>query len=195
MNPIQEFFDSRARDWDSSCPHDHRKIETLLSLVPPPEGGKVLDAACGTGVLLPHLLARKPKELWGVDLSPNMIERAAEKYTDPRLTLRACDLFDFSEGEFDEIILYSAYPHFQDRPRLVRHLARLLKPGGRLLIAHSEGREVINGRHSGAASAISWPLQNVWTEREALLPCFTVDLCVDTPSYFLLSGVTGSSHL
>ena len=46
MNPIQEFFDSRARDWDTSCPHDHRKIETLLSLVPPPEGGKVLDAAC-----------------------------------------------------------------------------------------------------------------------------------------------------
>ena len=39
------------------------------------------------------------------------------------------------------------FPHFDDKPRAIAHLAKKLKPGGLLSILHSASKEKINGVH------------------------------------------------
>lgn len=51
------------------------------------------------------------------------------------------------DASFDEVICNSAFPHFPDKLRAAREMARVLKPGGRLVVCHPESREKINNLH------------------------------------------------
>lgn len=162
----------------------------IVSAAQIPQGGRVLDLACGTGVLFDEILSRGPAELVGVDLSDAMIARAREKFHDPRLRLIAADFFSFEETGFDAVTIYSAYPHFPDKERLLRHVWDCLNPGGRILVAHSDSREQINRRHSGGerVKAVSVSLVGAWEEAQAFEPFFSVDILADTPEFYLISG-------
>ena len=134
------------------------------------------------------MLTRKPASVTGEDLSPNMIAQARQKYHDPRLQMLASDLFDVEETGFDTAIIYSAYPHFPDKQRLAQKVRAMLAPGGRFLIAHSESRQTINGRHGGSASPISTPLRPAREEAAAWEPLFQIDMVADTPDLYFISG-------
>lgn len=186
----RRFFDALAPGWDARCQHDPRKVAAIVTLAGVPAGGRVLDIACGTGVLEPALLECAPREILAVDLSPAMIAEARRKLSDPRVRFAACDLFELAETGFDTAVAYSAYPHFPDKARFAAHVAGLLRPGGRLLIAHSQGRAAINAHHeSGAAREVSVGLRPAREEAEALRPYFSLDIVADTPEIYVLSGV------
>ncbi len=187
---IRTFFDRCADMWDGRCRHDPEKIAAIVTLAGVRPGGRVADIACGTGVLFPEILSRDPELLLGVDLSGKMIEKARSKFTDPRLRLAAADFFDVDEGGFDAVLLYSAYPHFPDKARLAAHMASMLKPGGRFLVAHGESREAINGCHSGGqVSPLSWKLHGAREEAENFSALFTIDMLADTKDIYFFSGI------
>lgn len=191
MQTIEEtraYFDERAEIWDSICRHDPEKIAAIVTLGGLLPGARVLDIACGTGVLFGELLQREPKEILGVDLSGRMLQMAAKKYDDPRLRLRAGDVLTLQESGFDCAFLYSAYPHFPDKRALTGHVAGLLKTGGRLIIAHSESRQTINARHAGSAQAVSECLGPASIEAQALFDFFAVDILIDTPQMYVIAG-------
>lgn len=185
----KRFFDERAADWDVQAKHDAQKLELIVHLCGLRPGLRILDVACGTGVLFPWLLAAEPQAVVGLDLSAGMIAVARGKFTDARLTLLAQDVFDYAETGFDLITLYSAYPHFADKAALAAHLAGRLKPGGRLMLAHSEARTIINGRHSGAAVRdVSAELKPALAEMAVFAPHFNIDTVVDTDACYIISG-------
>ncbi|MDL2273865.1 class I SAM-dependent methyltransferase [Oscillospiraceae bacterium OttesenSCG-928-G22] len=186
---MRAFFDERAATWDTTVRHDAEKIMTIISLAGPLEGKTVLDAACGTGVLVPHLLSAGAARIVSLDLSPNMIEAAKQNYSDPRVRFVAGDLFDCSECGFDTVFLYSAYPHFLKKEKLFAHIRSLLAPSGRFVIAHSNSRMCINGGHSGKASDISTPLLPVGEEAARIAPWFDIDIQIDTDRLYVLSGI------
>lgn len=187
---IKEFFNRCAPTWDDSCRQDSQKMNAIVSLAGVGTGSRVADVACGTGVLFPEILSRKPELLLGIDLSDGMIQKARSKFSSPRLRLVASDLFDVRESGFDTVILYNAYPHFPDKIRLARHLAAMLKPGGKFVVAHGEGKDAINSHHRGpAVSRISWELRPVGEEAAKFTDDFKIDRMVDTDSLYLFSGV------
>ena len=97
---------------------------------------------------------------------------------------------ELSDGEFDLAVVYSAFPHFENRGSLIRQLHHLLLPGGRVMICHSQGRSEINALHQGRAPGLSMPLPAAQTLAHTLAPCFDVDLAVDTPALYAVSGVS-----
>ncbi|MCL2496280.1 MAG: class I SAM-dependent methyltransferase [Clostridiales bacterium] len=189
LQQTRQFFDDLAPNWDSITYHDARKLKLIVDICGPAPGGRLLDIGCGTGVMIGELLEREPRELVAVDISPRMIEQAAQKHHDARLKLVAGDFFTLEESGFDMALLYSVYPHFPHKYRLAHRLAEMLRQGGRFMVAHSEARDTINSRHQGGlAESLSQPLEPAWQEARIWQKYFFIDILADTEQFYLLSG-------
>lgn len=185
------FFDARALHWDDT----HRSISPSRSqavrLAVRERGAAILDIGCGTGVLFPELLAREPSTLVGVDISSGMAARAREKFDHvSELRVLCMDILAFEETGFDCAIIYNAYPHFPDKERLIGHVASLLRPGGRLTVAHSRGREQINRCHANIPAGVAVELRPACEESIQWQPWFHVDVQIDTADLYIISGTT-----
>ena len=157
---VIDFFDRLAPTWDRGMIHDDKKISAILANAGVKEGVSVLDTACGTGVLIPDYFKAGAAHVVAIDFSPEMIRTARPKFTEllssDRLELVCGDVEEyFPDSRFDCILVYNAFPHFQDGDRLVSHLSGLLAPGGTLSIAHGTSRDAINSHHSGTAVKVS----------------------------------------
>ncbi len=150
------FFDRLAPQWDADMIRHDDIIGTILDGAQAGPGKRILDVACGTGVLFPDYLARDVANLTAVDISPEMVRIAAGKYDDPRVQVCCGDVetMDFDE-KFDCIVIYNAFPHFPEPARLIETLSRLLNPGGTLTVAHGMSRAAIDRHHEGRASKVS----------------------------------------
>lgn len=144
----REFFNSLAYKWDEMCYHDDKKIRKILELSGVEKGSKILDIGTGTGILISYLLEKSPAKLVGVDISENMIEVARKKYKNEDVKFVVSDIMNFNEDKYDYIFIYSAYPHFKNKENLFEHLYKLLNENGKVIIAHSQGRDEINHVHS-----------------------------------------------
>jgi len=101
-----------------------------------PEGAAVLDVGTGPGVLLVELARRRPDlRLTGVDLSADMIAFAGRNLGG-RGEVRVGDVADlpFEDGSFDLIVSSLSLHHWESPSDAVPELARVLRPGGRVLI-------------------------------------------------------------
>jgi len=102
----------------------------FMDLVPPEAAGPVLDAGCGTGILLEELTGRF-EEVYGVDLSPDMLARV--KVASPRLKeVRVGDIeaTGFPDGFFGTVMCRGSLHHAASREGAFREMARVLRPGG-----------------------------------------------------------------
>lgn len=169
------FFNERAGGWDAGMVRSDEKIGRILDNAGVKEGSRVLDVACGTGVIIGDYLRRNVKSVTAVDISPEMIRIAREKYPQENVRFVCGDAENIELGEgFDAIVIYNAFPHFPDPETLIAHLAALLVPGGRLTVAHGSSRAAIDAHHHGAASHVS----NGLMEADALAAIFAKHLRV-----------------
>lgn len=189
---IRSFFDQIAPAWDTHRPPDAARVERILDLADIAPDVTVLDVACGTGVLFPYYLGRGVSHITGVDLSENMLARAGEKYPDPRITLVCGDAETLPLGLHDRCVVFNAFPHFPEPEAILNALCAALSAGGRLTIAHGEGRAAINARHGGSAQSVSRVLMPA-AELAGLFPAaLRVDAVLDTDELYLVSGVRGA---
>ena len=153
---VVAFFDRLAPGWDAEMVRNEGIISTILDNAGVSEGTKVLDVACGTGVLIPDYLKRNVASVTGIDISPKMVELARAKFPQEQVTILCGDVEATAfEDPFDCVVVYNAFPHFPDPDRLIRKLSSLLKTGGTLTVAHGMSREKIDAHHHGAASHVS----------------------------------------
>jgi ubiquinone/menaquinone biosynthesis C-methylase UbiE len=100
---------------------------------------RVLDVGCGTGYMLRLLAARYPQaaELAGIDAAPSMIETAEQSADDGRLrfTVGVAERLPFPDHAFDLVVSTTSFDHWTDQPAGVRECARVLAPGGHLVLA------------------------------------------------------------
>jgi demethylmenaquinone methyltransferase/2-methoxy-6-polyprenyl-1,4-benzoquinol methylase len=103
-------------------------------------GDSVLDVCCGTGDLSFELAGRVAPggHVVGCDFSEPMLDLAREKAADRGVPVRfewadALEL-PYDEGRFDAVTVGFGVRNFADRDRGLREMARVLKPGGRLVI-------------------------------------------------------------
>lgn len=150
------FFDERAAGWDRTLLHNDEVISAILDNANVRKDCDVLDVGCGTGVLIPDYLSRQAGSVTAVDISPEMLRMAAAKFPHGNVRFLCADAENAEfDREFDCIVIYNAFPHFEDPDRLIRSLSRFLKPGGTLSVAHGMSRAAIDAHHSGAAEKVS----------------------------------------
>ena len=150
------FFDRLAPQWDADMiRHDHI-IDQILDNAGVTAGKRVLDVACGTGVLIPDYLKRNVASVTGVDISAEMVKIAQEKFPQENVTILCADVEEAPlEPVYDCIMVYNAFPHFPEPMQLIRTLSGLLAPGGTLTVAHGMSRAKIDNHHEGTASKVS----------------------------------------
>lgn len=172
---VIDFFDQAAAGWDAQLVRNEAVIGQILDNAGIRPGVSVLDVACGTGVLIPDYLKRGAAQITAIDIAPEMVRIAREKFPQENVRFVCGDAETAPLGEgFDAIVIYNAFPHFPDPERLVARLAALLAPGGRLTVAHGSSRADIDAHHHGAASRVS----NGLMEAEALAAIFARHLRV-----------------
>lgn len=105
--------------------------------------GDVLDVACGTGENFPFLSSAGT--VTAVDLSPGMLERARHRAAglgrDIDLRQMSAQALGFPDGSFDTVTTAMATCTFPDPVAALREMARVTRPGGRmLLLEHGRSR-------------------------------------------------------
>lgn len=184
---IISFFDSSAGSWDEELIRNDKVIEKILDNCGIDKDVCVLDVACGTGVLFPDYIKREAV-VTGIDISPQMVKIAKEKFPDVNVICGDVEETDLNE-KFDAVMVYNAFPHFPDPERLVEKLSKLLRKGGRLSVAHGMSREDLLKLHNERASKVSLPLPDEKTLAKIFEPFFSVDIMISDSEMYQVSGV------
>lgn len=154
-----DFFNSIAQNWDSIIKVNESKINYLLEKLQVNKDSKILDVGTGTGVLIPFLTKLNPNgNIKAVDISNNMLEVAKSKFD--HISHLSFDLVDVEEDiiddEFDRIILYSMFPHLENKTATIKKLVENnLSNNGKLMIAHSDSRIFLNNLHRSTDDRVS----------------------------------------
>lgn len=114
--------------------------QTLIEELQPVSGShRILDVGCATGRLLESLYRAGARELCGVDLAPQILEVARQKFSQIEASVElqtadAEDVLPWSDGFFDTVTLTGVLHHFF-RPRdALTEIYRVMQSGGRLLV-------------------------------------------------------------
>lgn len=187
LQDIINFFDSRAKNWDTVNTQNQQVIDKILDLSDIKDGVSVLDVACGTGVLFPDYQKRNAK-VTGIDISPQMVKIAKEKCPKYEIICDNAVTYDFGK-QFDRIMIFNAYPHFENPEELIENLMKSLKIGGRFSIAHGASREEIQKCHSGDAQSISLDLPEAEEVASLLSKYLKVDIIISDSQMYMISGI------
>ena len=79
VNAIEQFFDEQAKTWDDIECHTDEEKKNLLNQLNLKENDKVIDIACGTGVITRLIHQYTKSNVLGIDISNNMILKAKDK--------------------------------------------------------------------------------------------------------------------
>jgi ubiquinone/menaquinone biosynthesis C-methylase UbiE len=157
----QAFFNRAAERWDT-LHYSRRTIDRALAgLIPRLRVNKdayVIDIGCGTGILsgkLAEVVGTKGK-VFCCDFSLPMLQHARHKIKDNCVFLCAdVHALPFSERSFDAAILFSCFPHFEDKRKVFAEVSRVLKTGGTVTISHLGGRREITAIHRRVSGVVA----------------------------------------
>ncbi len=184
---VAEFFDRCAPWWDEDMIRNEEIIAAIMNNAGVGPGVHVLDVACGTGVLFPDYLARGAASVTGIDISEEMAKRAAAKFPEVKVICGDVEQTAF-DRQFDCVMVYNAFPHFPDPPKLIAALAGLVRPGGKLSVAHGMSRAALTDHHK-RASAVSIDLIHEKELAAIFSRWFDVDVVISTNRMYQVCGV------
>lgn len=115
----------------------------LVDLARLQPGDRVLDAACGTGVVARKAAEEVGAAGWvsGCDITPSMLAIAREEM--PSLDWREGDIADlpYEDGTFNAVICQMALMMVPDPAQVLREFRRVAVPGGSIVISVNAGSD------------------------------------------------------
>ena len=166
----QHYFKTHAKDWDKirSLYVAEDKVETemqkLLGCAPV---DLLLDLGTGTGRIL-ELFANQFNKAIGIDINHEMLRHARARLD--RLNLNNCELrqsditkLSFADECADVIIMHQILHFFSKPQEVCRQAARLLKPGGHLLIVDFAPHSNEQLRQDFAHQRLGFTETQIWT--------------------------------
>ncbi len=127
-------------------------------------GQRVLDVACGTGVLACTAAARvgSAGSAVGLDVNPEMLAVARGKPVPVEWVEGRAEALPFPDASFDAVVSQFGMMFFEDRAGALRQMYRVLRPGGRLAVAVCDAVD-----HSPGYAALAMLLQRLFGDRVA----------------------------
>ena len=142
---IQEIYDRTASNWVRKEPiilSDYTGRPPTLEFCEPVLNQRILDLGCGEGYCARQLKERGAASVLGIDVSPEMIQRATMQETLEPLNIQyqvgsATDLNPLESASFDLIVAVFLFNYLSiaDMTQVMREVHRLLVPGGRFVFA------------------------------------------------------------
>jgi len=112
--------------------------ELVIERADPKPGERVLDAATGTGAVA-ILIAKRGADVVGMDLAPVLIDTARERAAEEGVTVQwdvgDAEAMDYEDASFDVVVSTCGVMFAPDHAAVAHELARVTKPGGRLVLA------------------------------------------------------------
>lgn len=126
--------------WTESTHHAGQAAENLIRKLiddlPAMEEASVLDVACGLGETTRFLSERFGAErVTGINISDVQLETCRERLPQCRFLHMDAAAMEFPAASFDYVVCVEAAFHFSTRREFLREAARVLKPGGRLVLS------------------------------------------------------------
>lgn len=116
---------------------------------------RVLDVACGTGVLTREVASRlnDPGQVTGIDSNPGMLSVSMEHSKAIEWKQGSAEDLPFQDQRFDAVLCQFGLMFFSNRVKAIREMTRVLAPGGRLVLTVWDAIENIPA-YSRSISAI-----------------------------------------
>jgi SAM-dependent methyltransferase len=139
---VRESYDTVAAEYvkrvpppDAMAPLERAMLAAFAELVQAADRGPVADLGCGPGRLTAHL-AKLGLSVFGIDLSPKMIELARQAYPDLRFTVGSMTGLDLPDDGLGGILAFYSTYHTPPQyiPVVFAEFHRTLAPGGHLML-------------------------------------------------------------
>jgi ubiquinone/menaquinone biosynthesis C-methylase UbiE len=129
----QQYYDEFSQSYED---HRHQGYHRLLDELEMEVAGrycqgKVLEAGCGTGLIL-NRLAQRAERATGIDLSAGMLRPASARQL--AVAQAPLDRLPFADGEFDAVFSFKVLAHIPNIAEALEELARVTKPGGHMVL-------------------------------------------------------------
>lgn len=161
-------------------------LEAVLDDLALPPGLRILDAGCGSGRNMLALAARGA--VTGVELAPESLRIAGARQLGPVLPGSLEEPLPFADGAFDLAVALDVLEHVRDDAAALGELARVVAPGGRLLVTVPQydwlwgEHDVLSHHHRrytrplllARAAAAGFSPERVTAFNSALLPAVAV---------------------
>lgn len=124
------YFDT-AHETNAEMSDERLKIFSLI-----PRGSHVLDVACGTADNGQHLVKEHGCRYTGVDISRAAL-KIANKFKSPKFKVLRGDVakLPFKDASFDAVISTYSLEHFLEPEAIFAEMVRVVKKGGRIILA------------------------------------------------------------
>ena len=115
-------------------------IRTTVGVVNALPAGRILEVGVGTGIALPRY--KREHRITGIDLSPDMLDRARKRVADQKLgnveALHEMDAsqLSFADASFDAAVAMFLITVVPDPAKVLAEIARVVRPGGRIVLAN-----------------------------------------------------------
>ncbi|MBL7254072.1 class I SAM-dependent methyltransferase [Paractinoplanes lichenicola] len=151
LSESRAFFATRAASWDDKFGDDLPAYARAVESASPAPGDLALDVGCGTGRALPALAAAvgPTGRVIGLDCTSAMLAEAHAKGRDEAATLLQADArcLPLADAVADVVFAAGLVHHLPDPEAGLAGLARVARPGGRLVLFHPTGRATLAARH------------------------------------------------
>ena len=138
-------YAERFRDELTARPLDRAMLAGFAELVRAADGGPVADVGCGTGRVTAYLDGLG-LPVFGIDLSPGMIEVARQSYPGLRFEVGSMLALDLPDASLGGLLAWYSVIHVPDErvPEAFAEFYRVLAPGGLALLGFQAGDESLH---------------------------------------------------
>lgn len=150
---VADSYAAMLPDTRAEAPLDLAMVDAFVAAVTDSGDASVLDAGCGTG-RMSRYLADRGCTVRGIDLSAGMVAAARRFQPDLGFAVASLNALPFADAEFAGVLLWYSTIHTPPagQPTILHEAARVLRPGGHVLVAFQRGegvREVVGYRRHG----------------------------------------------
>jgi ubiquinone/menaquinone biosynthesis C-methylase UbiE len=144
---VRDEFSRQAETFSSSAAlTDAALTDRFVAALGEAGQGSVLDVACGPGILS-AAIAKAAREVVAFDLTPQMLQKAAQRCAAAGLgnvSFREGNAAElpFADASFDAVVTRLSVHHFDRPQRVMSEIFRVLRPGGTFVIADVISSEV-----------------------------------------------------
>jgi len=111
-----------------------------------------------------------------------------DKYKNESIEYICGDVLELNLGKYDYALMYSVYPHIENKELLFKKLSKTLNKKGKIIIAHSQSKEKINAIHQKREEVKEDRLKPAIETSKLMSEFCNIIECIDNDEMYFVMG-------